>query len=725
MDVTDLRAALPPAGPAVLADRLRLDPAPPRWLAPAVRWARLLAVGVFAFRFAVAAFDPFRPPLSLTALVWAAAVGVGGGWAVNWWVRRYDRAVFHWAAAWVWPNPPLTARFRDWSDVADRLAASAYMFTARGAIVRERDHLFLGTVHGTRWPFLHDVSRPRHVLTTGATSSGKTHRVFLPAATQLIRRRSASVIVIDLKGDKALFYSLAAEARRARIDFKWVNPDVGSSYVFNPLSQRFFDRLAEDAQVQFVGQALGLDGQGRQDDVFFSDLNERVLRRFYRAARPRSFRQLVEAIERPGGAGAAEVTAREWELAMHLRAALDRVAHVLPLNATDVGPGVTREMLAGAVDLDDLLARPQVLYVWLPASLQRATGRAVGRVVNQGVVAAARTYAGDRVPVHVFQDEFQELVGTAAVDGILRQARDFGVSFWLACQQLSALRQGQHDCLDAVTGNVSLQVHFSATDQTGHDHLVRISGETSRWLRGETDTPDGVRNQMREVVRPRLTDEDVARLNAAPGDLAAAVVAPLTPLAPFRHLFLLRTAYAISARHFQRLRDLPFPLPTRFTVFNPPAVPRANAPAAEGARPEPAAPQPAAPPAQPQIVNPPAPQTPASAPGRPTAPAPSPHAAGGASPAAAPVFRPPAPAREGPSREAVRSEAPPTPAPPAGLGRGAGRRSRKPAPAAGGAAPRAAMPAPEPSGDLAEYLKRLRLEDAAGVTRPPVPPAGG
>ncbi|MBY0460897.1 MAG: hypothetical protein K2V38_26555, partial [Gemmataceae bacterium] len=60
MDVSNLRAGLPPAGPAVLADRLRLAPAPPRWLAPAVRCARLLAVGVFAVWFAVAAFDPFR-----------------------------------------------------------------------------------------------------------------------------------------------------------------------------------------------------------------------------------------------------------------------------------------------------------------------------------------------------------------------------------------------------------------------------------------------------------------------------------------------------------------------------------------------------------------------------------------------------------------------------------------------------------------------------------------
>jgi len=545
------------------------------------------------------------------------------------------------------------------------------------------------------------------VLLGGATSSGKTHRVILPAAVQIVRRREASVVVFDLKGDKALFYRLASEASKAGMNFRWINLDTGSSYVFNPLTMRFFDRLSGDAQVQLIAQALGLDGQDRQADVFFSDLNERILRRFYQRRRPRSFRSLLEAIEQPGGAGHAEVTAREWDLAMHLRAALDRLAAPLPLNAEAVGPGVTSEMLSGAVDLDDLLSRPEVLYFWLPSTVQRAASRACARLGIQSLVTAARTFQGNRLPVHVFADEFQEVVGTAAVDGLLRQARDFGLSFWLACQQLSALQQGQHDCLDAVTGNVALQIHFTATDRTGHEHLIRLSGETTAWLRGEAETDGGLRTQAREVVRARVTSDDVSRLNASP-DLAAAIVTPYTPLAPFRHPFFLRTTFVMSAREFDRLRALPFPHPTRFTVFNrsaepvprveptPPARPVADA---SGASQRAAPPPPVSRPSDATVVS------------AGDAAEVSPRGTESQSPASTGTRRPvpePAKSRSGQRRE--RKPSSPAATPPVAPS----------APVVASAPPTPVLKS-EVNSDLANYLKQLRIADAVAVTKPSPP----
>ena len=692
MNPANLRASVPPAGNSVLAHRLRLAVAPPWWLTFVTYGLRYLAAGLVGFSVTALCFSPFSRPFDgFTAIGVAAGVAVSA--LLGTWLARLDPRVFRWLAARVNHAPALASQFRDWNDLTGRLAASPYQVRSGGGVVREQDHVFLGTVSGTRWPVLYDVSRPKHCLFTGATSSGKTHRVMLPAALQLLRRRAASLCVIDLKGDKALFFKLATECRRAGVNFRWVNLDPGSSYVFNPLTQRFFERLSEDAQVQMIAQALGLDGQGRQEDVFFSDLNERTLRRFYRAARPRSFRALLDVIERPGAAGEANVTAREWELAMHLRSALDRLTAALPLNAEAVGPGVTAEMLSGAIDLDDVLAAPEVIYFYLPTTLQRAAGRACARLAVQSLVAAARSYAGPRVPVHVFVDEFQEVIGTAAVDGLLRQARDFGLSFWLACQQLSALRQGQHDSLDSVTGNVALQVHFTATDRTGHEHLIRLSGEASRWLRGEADTADGVRGQLREAVRPRLDGEDVAVLNATQ-ELAAAVFSPHTPLAPFRHAFFLRTGFAMSAREYERYRGMPFPHPTRFTVFN-----RLRA------LPE----RPAEPPV---VVAPPPPAqwpVPPQTPERPPAP---PAESTPTAAAETPPVSPPQPPPEAgtPPGGAVP---PPTPAP--------DRRGGKPRQRPKGKPP-AAPPVPPPAApnpDLANYLKQLRLEDAqAAAGRP-------
>jgi hypothetical protein len=710
MNILHLRASLPPRGNSVLAHRLRTDITPLWWLPAVVKWGRIVLTVWFSVQFTRGLIPSFGTPIGLGTLA-CVLVGIAVFFGLDFWLSRYDPRVLASLSAWVRPVAPLTAEFRDWNDLTTRLAGSDYAVRTPGEPARERDHIFLGAVNGTRWPLLFDISKPRHVLLTGATASGKTHRVLLPAAVQILRRRTASVVVIDLKGDKAMFMKLATEARRLGVNFRWVNLDTGSSYVFNPLTQRFFERLNEDAQVQLIAQSLGLDGQGRQEDVFFSDLNERTLRRFFRAGRPRSLRQLLGQIEQPGAAGNAEVTAREWELAMHLRSALDRLSQILALNAEAVGPGVTAEMLDGAVELDDVLCRPQVVYFWLPTSLQRTTSRAVARLANQALVSAARSYVGNRVPVHVFLDEAQEAVGTAAIDGMLRQARDFGLSYWLTCQQLSALRAGQHDCLDAITGNVALQMHFSATDRTGHEHLIRLSGESSRWLYGEADTADGVRGQRREAVGTRLTAEDVAHLNSVSG-LAATLLTPRTPLSPFRHIFFLRTGYAMSAREYQRYRLMPFPLPTRFTVYHPGAEPRRVAP--------PAAPQqPARPVGVPRV--PAEPARPSPRPSRPPAP----------------IVSPP----NSPPAAGNRADAPPKPPPsvsdqvsppchPTGEPQTDEARTKRHAKRAGGRVPksqqqpqpRAEDTPPSPNPDLAKYLEQLRLADALPPEQPPSRP---
>ena len=333
----------------------------------------------------------------------------------------------------------------------------------------------------------------------------------------------------------------------------------------------------------------------------------------------------------------------------------------------------------------------------------------MARLANQCFVTFARSFVGNRVPLHVFLDEAHEVVGTAAIDGMLRQARDFGLSYWLACQQLSALRAGQHDCLDAITGNVALQMHFSATDRTGHEHLIRLSGQSSRWLSGEADTADGLRTQRRETIETRLTAEDVARLNSVSG-FAATLVTPRTPLAPFRHIFFLRTGYAISAQAFRQYRAMPFPHPTRFTVFNRGAEPRLAPPPGENidVAPPQVHPRPAAPQQVPAAAASPAPR-PASQ--QPVSTAPSADASTATNQEKTPQTQAPAASKAAtPKRQqTTRSATSPRPTPKAAKP-SRSRTLKKPPPKQQQA--RAEDSSTTPNPDLAIYLEQLRLADS-------------
>jgi len=362
-------------------------------------------------------------------------------------------------------------------------------------------------------------------------------------------------------------FKLAAEATRCGLNFRWLTLDAGhSSYLYRPLQQSFQENLSTSAKVQILAQAMSLESSGRHDEVFFSDMNEMALRRAVERWNPSSFQELRERFARPSAAEELELSPRQFELATHVRASVERLAAPLILNAARPEQGATPEALAAGLQMHDVLARPQIWYLWLPATLERVTARTVARLVMHQLVAAAKVHQGPRVPAVVVIDEFQEVIG-ADTEPLLKQARDKSISFWMAHQQLDDLYQGQRNYLATVTGNIALQIHFRATDTRGREHLIGSSGETIRTLRSVSHGQRST-EQEREVIVERLSREDIVRLNADP-DLAAAYISPCTALCPFQHIFLMRTGFCMGRRAFEGLRRLPWPAGNRFTVKQP------------------------------------------------------------------------------------------------------------------------------------------------------------
>src|SRR5690349_12717451 len=102
----------------------------------------------------------------------------------------------------------------------------------------EREHLWLGTHAEYGYPILlhkRILREHMHILDSGG---GKTSRVIAPLLTQLIRSDDSAIVIIDLKGDMALFEAVRIEAERSGRTFKHFTNMLGrSSHVFNPLQQ--------------------------------------------------------------------------------------------------------------------------------------------------------------------------------------------------------------------------------------------------------------------------------------------------------------------------------------------------------------------------------------------------------------------------------------------------------------------------------------------------------
>jgi hypothetical protein len=120
-------------------------------------------------------------------------------------------------------------------------------------------HLYVGRspVDGTPW-FLDRSLLGTHAHVMGGTGSGKTARCVAPMAFQLIAHADSSVVVIDMKGDNALFWGTFIEAERAGMPFRWFTLQPGAaSFVFNPFTQAANQARGVNARAQSLLTALG------------------------------------------------------------------------------------------------------------------------------------------------------------------------------------------------------------------------------------------------------------------------------------------------------------------------------------------------------------------------------------------------------------------------------------------------------------------------------------
>ncbi|MEZ4651991.1 MAG: type IV secretion system DNA-binding domain-containing protein [Candidatus Eisenbacteria bacterium] len=396
----------------------------------------------------------------------------------------------------------------------------------------ERRHLWIGRSAEWGYPVLLDrdaLERPAHIL--GGTGSGKTARGVAPLINQLIRP-DCSVLVIDLKGDQALFEEARSSAAREGSVFKWfTSRSRQSTHVFNPLDQPHMRELTALERTEIFTKALGLEygeGYGRSH---FSRKNRQVLLKLFDL--DPEIRSFVRMHQRVTEAETLKKLGTKESLrdAGDLFAVIEALARLESLNVTDtpwpqrknhdgaqvedpITPDQRAALLENSIRMAEALERPSVYYFKLPASIHSASDREIGKFALYALLTAAEGYRGDtRLPVYVVIDEFQQIV-SEDLDTFFRQARSMGVHFILANQTPSDLEKAGADLLDSIHNNTGFQLIYSVGTERYRRTLEALSGNKMHVLMSATESDGGTSVTTRQQLGPRFLPNDLIELSA-------------------------------------------------------------------------------------------------------------------------------------------------------------------------------------------------------------------
>lgn len=443
----------------------------------------------------------------------------------------------------------------------------------------ERQSFLMGRHADAQYPIFipRNVFRePAHIL--GDSGSGKSALVLAPMIAQSIRfaardlaefeRATAgeriekqlmqsSIVVIDLKGDMALFHGVKREAEAAGLPFRWFTNQLDcSTFAFNPMLQGYIKGLTPNQLTETSLQSFGLfhgDGYGRS---YFSRAHRKVLaaiiREFYC-----DLQSLRDIYERTTEASfttlgtKSGLTRNDIESADELFATLDSLRQFDALNATEP------EFAGQQIDMYRVVREPQVVYFYLPAAIESASTREIGKLALYALFTAVDRRGTPETPFQVscYIDEWQQIVADN-LKHILQQGRSKGVGFVLANQAISDLDEA--GMTETVQANTRFKQYVASSDPRQRDALMQAAGETAAYIRSWSSEHQWAL-AAQERADPRITPNDLIRLSDHP-NLSVVQVTRGEGYAQFAGFpFVMRSNFHISKRQYDRREKQPWP----------------------------------------------------------------------------------------------------------------------------------------------------------------------
>lgn len=460
-------------------------------------------------------------------------------------------------------RPDLT----DWECYVQRLQASN--------VPLEREHLWIGTHAEDDYPILlHRDILSEHAYLVGDSGSGKTALGILPILAQLTRMNDAAVVIIDLKGDNALFQTAKAEARAAGRTFKWFTNEIGrSTYAFNPFQQKDAQDISLNQFCETILEALNLnhgEGYGRS---YFS----RIARRWLSSnIRKRPHVGSFEELYKMTADDRAAAPAQERQDTLELIAVIESLASFEQLNATIAGFKDRPEVARDAIFMPDVLNQKQVIYFWLPAAVETATVREFAKLALYSLLTSAymNRRSGGEGKAFLVIDEFQR-IASDNFKIVLEQARSMGIGAILANQTLADLKTHDADLRPTIQTNTRFKLCFSATDPEQQQRIMVTSGERTKWRFSFSNPSESsflpgkisvTGMSMSETVVPRINRNDVIQISDDPR-LAICHISRGSGYSQFSgYSFPVEMNFSLSKAEYDLRRRAPWPEPSAATI---------------------------------------------------------------------------------------------------------------------------------------------------------------
>jgi len=475
---------------------------------------------------------------------------------------------------------------------ADRLRHSPVVVTdPDGEEIQEADHLYLGNEPFQEFPvLLHRPLLGEHAHILGDSGSGKTSLGLIPLLSSLIEdnvhafnrpKDQAAIVILDLKGDMALFETARTYEQHFPSRFRYFSPERGRSYAFNPFSDlRSATRQTPIQIAQLLLDALALnhgEGYGRS---YYSKRSRDLLLHAIEQSNAANFEELYAFLD-----DAITADPNRYREAFELVATVRALTYYPQLLTTptrrdpsksgkDTAAGPTRRTM---IHMPAVLAKRQVVYFWLPSAAESVSVREIGKLALYSLVSAALARRARGFPVrrtYLFIDEFQQIAGEN-FKVILQQARSLGIGVILANQSNEDLRTPAADLRSTVRTNTRVKMYFSIQDPQDLMALSEASGldavtmqTTSRslmpsFMGGETTSSS-------YAEKPRLTETDLRAISDHPRRLVFHVSRG-SGFTQFGGLAIpLETSFTLSRYEYEQRASARWPDDPKIPHFGPP-----------------------------------------------------------------------------------------------------------------------------------------------------------
>ncbi len=454
----------------------------------------------------------------------------------------------------------------------------------------EREHLLIGASETTDYPVLvHRKIHDQHGHILGDSGSSKTALAMAPQATQMIARADSTVVIVDLKGDKALFESCRREAERTgKMRFRWISNEVGkSTFSFNPFMQSHNAMLSVEQLTQELLQGMSLDYGIKYGAGYFTAMNEIVLNNVLKETGARSFAELSAHLSDRkwySKIGYEE----DWKQARHLSALVKRLGGSEMLNVVPDMEQYGSDVHENAIDMANLYEEPQVIYLWLRSAVEPTNAPAIARMFLWAMFTAASHQPQDQNRVYFFIDEMQQIISDG-IKLIFEQFRDMGGTIIGAHQTAGQLRRDGTDLGDTIDSCTAMKQVFRASDLTSLERLEALSGLRSEhaatwhqpYERGTGDLSNRYEEMLAEEGIVRVTEKERARYD---GDELRAISSRLhSSLVRFTfgsgytqfagRSIPVRSSFHIPYDEYLRRRARPWPTAPGAFIIQPPEHP--------------------------------------------------------------------------------------------------------------------------------------------------------